>query len=141
MGPQDLGSRSWKSSPDPFCPVFMHAHAHPACRSFGSSSTGSLPELNSCSLPQQSPTPLRKQAKEMEAFNKPLSTKTSLPTATKRLCENKSTDATASPVNCFHPSWLVSVQICRGYSALPPPFSADTGLSYARPCSLIRHCC
>lgn len=76
----------------------------------------------------KSPTPLKKQGEKMEAFNEPLSAKTSLPTATKRLCENKSTEVTASPGNSFHPSWLFSVQICRGCFALPPPFSADTGL-------------
>lgn len=39
----------------------------------------------------KSPTPLKKQGEKMEAFDEPLSAKTSLPTATKRLCENKST--------------------------------------------------
>lgn len=62
----------------------------------------------------------------MEAFNEPLSAQTSLPAATKWLCDNKSTEVTARPGSCFHPPGLFPVWICRGCSAAHQKVSLQT---------------
>lgn len=76
----------------------------------------------------------------MEAFNEPLSAETSLPTATKCLCENKSTEwlhrqeTVFTLPGYFQFRFVGTVLHC----LLPSVWILDL---YARPCSLTRHCC
>lgn len=97
--------------------------------------------LNSCSSRKQLVTNSTKKAEEkVEAFNEPLSAETSLPTATKCLCENKSTEwlhcqeTVFSLPGYFQFRFVGTVLHC----LLPSVWILDL---YARPCSLTRHCC
>lgn len=104
-----------------------------------------LSALGQCQTQQlllvQTATNSTKKAEEkVEAFKEPLSAETSLPTATKCLCEKKSTEwlHCQEPVfslpGYFQFRFVGTVLHC----LLPSVWILDL---YARPCSLTRHCC
>ena len=129
------------AAPTHSCPVFIHTHAHPACRSFGSFSAGSWPDSTAAPRPNsQSPTPLKKQG---ETWKHSMSH-----CQLKHLCLRQRSgcvkinqqkrlhrqETVFTLPGYFQFRFVGAISHC----LLPSVRILDL---YARPCSFTRHCC